>query len=221
MSIDATEFLLQFIMSFCFSRSMIYYNMRNIYLYFHLHTQFVNKFNFCYIFSLFLLLCFSPGIGFSIRLNKFSNYEDLKTGNIAYPCTGSIISRRVILTAAHCALAKAEGHRLWVFILFSCFRAINLFLIFYYFSIFNIVFHRTSVRLGEYDTSIDPDCSQSGFCAPTVINHMISHVIIHPDYKAGQYHHDIALAVLKTPLNYTGKSIRQWKNDLSFMKKKK
>lgn len=63
---------------------------------------------------------------------------------------------------------------------------------------------RTSVRLGEYDTSIDPDCSTSGFCAPTVINHMISHVIIHPDYKQGQYHHDIALVILKTPLNYTG-----------------
>lgn len=62
---------------------------------------------------------------------------------------------------------------------------------------------RTSVRLGEYDTVSDPDCSTSGFCAPTVINHMISHVVIHPDYKNGQYHHDIALAILKTPLNYT------------------
>lgn len=61
------------------------------------------------------------------------------------------------------------------------------------------------MRLGEYDTSNDPDCSTSGFCAPTVINHMISHVIIHPDYKHGQYHHDIALVILKTPLNYTGK----------------
>lgn len=65
---------------------------------------------------------------------------------------------------------------------------------------------RTSVRLGEYDTSSDPDCSTSGFCAPTVINHMISHVVIHPDYKHGQYHHDIALVILKTPLNYTGKN---------------
>lgn len=63
---------------------------------------------------------------------------------------------------------------------------------------------RTSVRLGEYDTSTDPDCSSSGFCAPGVINHLISHVVIHPDYKHGQYHHDIALVILKTPLNYTG-----------------
>lgn len=60
------------------------------------------------------------------------------------------------------------------------------------------------MRIGEYDTSTDPDCSASGFCAPTVINHVISHVVIHPDYVNGQYHHDIALIVLKTPLNYTG-----------------
>lgn len=66
------------------------------------------------------------------------------------------------------------------------------------------VHYRASVRLGEYDTNTDPDCSTSGFCAPTVINHVISHVIIHPDYKHGHYHHDIALVILKTPLNYTG-----------------
>lgn len=63
----------------------------------------------------------------------------------------------------------------------------------------NIFVFRASVRLGEYDTSSDPDCSTSGFCAPTVINHMISHVVIHPDYKHGHYHHDIALVILKTP----------------------
>lgn len=66
------------------------------------------------------------------------------------------------------------------------------------------------MRLGEYDTSSDPDCSTSGFCAPTVINHMISHVVIHPDYKNGQYHHDIALAILKTPLNYTRNVITRY-----------
>lgn len=102
-------------------------------------------------------------------------------------------------------------------------------------SFFNIF--RASVRLGEYDTNSDPDCSTSGFCAPTVINHMISHVVIHPgkalkfkqrliihistwkyyfnptDYKHGHYHHDIALVILKTPLNYTGK---QWKVKLNW-----
>lgn len=39
-------------------------------------------------------------------------YLDLNTGSLVYPCSGSIISKRVILTAAHCALAKSDGHRL-------------------------------------------------------------------------------------------------------------
>ncbi|XP_026843294.1 phenoloxidase-activating factor 1, partial [Drosophila persimilis] len=99
--------------------------------------------------------------------------SDVNTGAFAYPCAGAVIARRVILTAAHCALAKADGHRL------------------------------SSVRVGEYDTSSDPDCANTGFCAPRSVNHAISHVIVHPDYKQGSYHHDIALLVLKTPLNYS------------------
>lgn len=79
----------------------------------------------------------------------------------------------MILTAAHCALAKADGHRL------------------------------SSVRIGEFDYSKDPDCADSGFCAPPAINHAISHVVVHPDYINGQYHHDIALLILRTPINYT------------------
>lgn len=67
----------------------------------------------------------------------------------------------------------------------------------------NGVIHRNSVRIGEYDISTDPDCAQSGFCAPAAVNHLISHVIVHPDYTSGAYHHDIALVVLKTPMNYT------------------
>lgn len=77
------------------------------------------------------------------------------------------------MTAGHCALAKAEGHRL------------------------------SSVRIGEYDITRDPDCADTGFCAPPAINHAVSHVIVHPDYVNGQYHHDIALLILRTPINYT------------------
>lgn len=31
----------------------------------------------------------------------------------------------------------------------------------------------------------------------------MSHVVVHPDYVNGQYHHDIALLILRTPINYT------------------
>lgn len=92
--------------------------------------------------------------------------------NFPHPINNNF-SRRVILTAGHCALAKAEGHRL------------------------------SSVRIGEYDITRDPDCADTGFCAPPAINHAVSHVIVHPDYVNGQYHHDIALLILRTPINYT------------------
>uniref|UniRef100_A0A1B0D181 Uncharacterized protein n=1 Tax=Phlebotomus papatasi TaxID=29031 RepID=A0A1B0D181_PHLPP len=59
------------------------------------------------------------------------------------------------------------------------------------------------IRIGEFDTSHDPDCAGSGFCAPSALNHAISHVVVHPDYEAGKYHHDIALLILRTPINFT------------------
>lgn len=91
-----------------------------------------------------------------------------------------------------------------IFVMHIFFTLIIVFLLFDTMSLLDTFIYRASVRLGEYDTSTDPDCSTSGFCAPTVINHVISHVVIHPDYKHGHYHHDIALVILKTPLNYTG-----------------
>ncbi|KAL9706961.1 hypothetical protein quinque_010479 [Culex quinquefasciatus] len=100
-------------------------------------------------------------------------FKNTKTGSFIYPCSGSIIARQIILTSAHCALAKADSHRL------------------------------SSVRIGDYDTRTDPDCGNTGFCAPAAINHAVSQIIVHPDYVDGQYHHDIALLILRTAINYT------------------
>uniref|UniRef100_A0A182PE86 ethanolamine-phosphate cytidylyltransferase n=1 Tax=Anopheles epiroticus TaxID=199890 RepID=A0A182PE86_9DIPT len=100
-------------------------------------------------------------------------FKNTKTGTFIFPCSGSIIARQIVLTSAHCALAKAESHRL------------------------------SSVRVGDYDTRTDPDCGSTGFCAPVAINHAVSQIIVHPDYIEGQFHHDIALLILRTPINYT------------------
>ncbi|XP_053673828.1 phenoloxidase-activating factor 1-like [Anopheles nili] len=100
-------------------------------------------------------------------------FKNTKTGTFIYPCSGSIIARQIVLTSAHCALAKADSHRL------------------------------SAVRVGDYDTRTDPDCGSTGFCAPVAINHAVSQIIVHPDYIEGQYHHDIALLILRSPINYT------------------
>lgn len=48
---------------------------------------------------------------FFLIVNKYF-FLDTANGEIKYPCTGSIISNRIILTAAHCALAKADNYKL-------------------------------------------------------------------------------------------------------------
>ncbi|KAK9512438.1 hypothetical protein O3M35_000872 [Rhynocoris fuscipes] len=56
-------------------------------------------------------------------------FKNKLTNNIDYLCCGSIINRQVILTAAHCALAKTTTHKI------------------------------ATVRVGEYDADNDPDCT--------------------------------------------------------------
>ncbi|KAK9892088.1 hypothetical protein WA026_018289 [Henosepilachna vigintioctopunctata] len=73
---------------------------------------------------------------------------DVLTGETKFPCGGSIINNRVILTAAHCALAKADNFKLYM------------------------------VRVGEYSMSSQIDCGSEFCGLPVQdipISHVVVH----------------------------------------------
>ncbi|XP_028136341.1 phenoloxidase-activating factor 3-like [Diabrotica virgifera virgifera] len=99
-------------------------------------------------------------------------FRNVLTGEIKYPCTGSILNARIILTAAHCALAKADNFKLY------------------------------SVRVGEYNSNTDIDCGTE-FCGLPAQDVSLSHVVVHPNYEKQNFQNNIALLVLRTPVNFT------------------
>uniref|UniRef100_A0A1A9VIV9 Peptidase S1 domain-containing protein n=1 Tax=Glossina austeni TaxID=7395 RepID=A0A1A9VIV9_GLOAU len=95
-------------------------------------------------------------------------------------CVGSLINQRYVITAAHC-LERHLVLGLW---------------------------RLSSVRLGEWDTRTNPDCSSNAydeaFCAPKHIVVMIEQAIPHPLYKSNSKNsiNDIALLRLERNVSY-------------------
>ncbi|KAH9644456.1 hypothetical protein HF086_009840 [Spodoptera exigua] len=72
-----------------------------------------------------------------VRGVDYNGLGNKETGNVRFACSGSIIGKRVILTAAHCALAKPEGYKL------------------------------STVVVGEWDIGRSPDCNDYFCAPPT------------------------------------------------------
>ncbi|XP_055697809.1 CLIP domain-containing serine protease B9-like [Phlebotomus papatasi] len=105
-------------------------------------------------------------------LNEFPwmallDYEDEENHFIPF-CGGFLINARYVVTTAYCV----KGNRK------------------------NTTRKIVNIRIGEYDTTTNPDCVNDGFqdnCNFPILNYGIEEVISHEDYSPLNYQNDIAL----------------------------
>lgn len=59
--------------------------------------------------------------------------------------------------------------------------------------------------MGEWNTNSDIDCGDE-FCGLPTQDILLSHVVVHPGYERQTFKDNIALIVLRSTINYTGKN---------------
>lgn len=65
-------------------------------------------------------------------------------------------------------------------------------------------FFRATVRVGEYETTTNPDCSNA-LCAISVKDVPILRTAMHPNYDESTFNHDIMVVTLQYKVNFTSK----------------